>query len=175
MDANLYISYQEKLLNDMKNQLTKDKIIEKSIYEIVGYLKNGIEDKEGIRPFDIVDLYIMYNEYVNDIPKNINKCDLTIEEIRMIKNFLRKDSFADRRIAEKERNILIDGIDRVNCETDEKGRLVLNTGTIIPKEEKVLWFEYLENNNIPVTRRTYTAMLKRYKQKNEKKKTKKLV
>ena len=169
IDIELYNKYEEKVAIDIKTEQNKNNKIEEIIYEIIDYLKNGIEDKDGLREFDRIDLYLLYSNYIKDIPKHINKCNLTIDEIKLIKTFLRQEAIFEQRIAEKEKKMYIEGIDIINCDRDERGYPIPNTGEIIPSEEKKSWFEYLENNNIPVTRKNYNIMMKRYKNKKEKK------
>lgn len=49
---------------EQQNKILK---IHQMIYEIVNYLKNGIETKNGLREFDVIDFYLLYSKYSNEI------------------------------------------------------------------------------------------------------------
>ena len=148
---------------EQQNKILK---IHQMIYEIVNYLKNGIETENGLRKFDIIDFYLLYKDDMKEIYTQISECISIKDDIILIKNFINENVNSKKIFADYKKR-LIEGIDRINCEKDERGYPIPNTGIVIPIEEKISWFEYLENNNIPVTYATYNAMRKRYLNKLE--------
>ena len=144
---------------EQQNKIFK---IHQMIYEIVNYLKNGIEEDNKLRKFDIVDFYLLYKDDIKEIYKQISECISIKDDIKLIKNFINENVYYSKKIFAGYKKRLVEGIDRINCEKDERELLIPNTGIVIPIEEKKSWFEYLERNNIPVTDKTYNAMRKRY-------------
>lgn len=144
-----------------QEQQNKNFKIHQMIYEIVNYLKNGIEEDNKLRKFDIVDFYLLYKDDMKEIYTQISKCISIKDDIKLIKNFINENVNSEKIFADYKKR-LVEGIDRINCEKDERGYPIPYTGIVIPIEEKISWFEYLENNNIPVTDKTYNAMRKRY-------------
>ena len=66
--------------------------------------------------------------------------------------------------SKQEKQSIINGLDTINVEKDEKGRIIPNSGIVIPMEEKAYWFRFLEENEIPVTTKTIKGMKNRYKE-----------
>ena len=167
IDADFYNMYIETVnwQNIEQEQEQQNKIfkIHQMIYEIVNYLKNGIEEDNGFRKFDIVDFYLLYKDDIKGIYKQISKCNLINDDLNLIKDFINENVYYSKKIFADYKKRLVEGIDIINCEKDERGYPIPNTGIVIPIEEKKSWFEYLENNNIPVTDKTYKAMINRYK------------
>ena len=165
IDADFYNMYIETVNWQIKEQEQEqqNKIfkIHQMIYEIVNYLKNGIETENGLREFDVIDFYLLYKDDMKEIYTQIRECISIKDDIKLIKNFINENVNSKIIFADYKKR-LVEGIDRINCEKDERGYPIPNTGIVIPKEEKISWFEYLENNNIPVTNKTYNAMRKRY-------------
>ena len=167
LDADFYNLYIETVNWQIKEQEQeqKNKIfkIHQMIYEIVNYLKNGIETENGLREFDVIDFYLLYKDDMKEIYTQIIECISIKDDIVLIKNFIKENVYNSEIIFADYKKRLVEGIDIINCEKDERGYPIPNTGIVIPIEEKKSWFEYLENNNIPATNKTYKAMINRYK------------
>lgn len=120
------------------------------VKQICEYIINGIKLENGeIKEFDILDYYLNCNlksfEF-NKIVNNINS--YSINEIRKIKQFLKKISPNDFFNIEKELN--------------SKTLLLINSCVYeVTKDEKISTIEFLKENNVPLEYGVYNVTLRR--------------
>lgn len=144
--------------------MNKEKMIEE-LNKIIDNIENGVVTPDGnIRPYDILDYY--QNEYINkenDIYKNINiiRNDISKEQVIKFKRFIDKNPVGERLDHFTIKNIFSTN-DEVNVKRDESGKLIPGTGRIITPTEKKEIFDYILENNLPLTSKIYSLALKRY-------------
>lgn len=158
IDIDFYNEYIKAVERQIETQQKENNEIKKMINEIINYLQNGIETENGLREFDVIDFYLLYSKYSNEIQKQIKNCDLTKNERTLISKFINQNinPLINKRINTK---CIIEGTDIIYLE-DGSGN---KNPKEIKKPEKILLFEYLKSNNIPATDKTYKAMINRYK------------
>ena len=134
----------------------------KSGIEIVKLLESGIELENGeVREFDLIDYYELTNI---DPGKMLLLLKKVVPSVKLLdfKKF-RGVHNNDMTLTNEALNDTINSRIEFNCKTDEKGALLLNTGRVITDEEKLDILHYLVQNDIPVTRHTFFAGIKRIK------------
>lgn len=140
-------SHDYKLAKMCRAKIKEDK--KKEIQKIARMIKNGIKTKNGIREFDLLDYYL--NTYVSfGVIRNvINEIEFSKEELESLRVFLKKYMYTKFIVKEtiyKERVTV----------------LLNNLPYVITKEDKDIVFEFLEENNIPLSDKTYIIALRRY-------------
>ena len=130
--------------------------------KILNLLNSGIILSDGsCREFDIIDYYMN-----TKIPPKM--LVYILRKYSDLDNFLSLKKFAARHDNDfmlKESDIEHRLSDRIffNCLIDEDGKLIENSGFEISDSDKMFVFEYLQENNVPITECTYSAGLKRIK------------
>lgn len=140
----------------MVQVLTMDYILK----DIAKLIKEGIKLEDGsYREFDMIDLYLYTKLEFNQIRPAINESSLSIEEAKIIRDFLRNNKEYKPLIIEQElktRTI-------INPERDKFGNYIEGSGRIITEEEKLSILDWLLKNNIPQDNLMYKAAFKRFK------------
>lgn len=160
-----YNKYMKKLEKDKQLSELMEKELDIEIKNIYNHIVNGIETEEGLRDFDMVDyykLYGKYNNYLIDYIRN-NRHKLSTNEIKTLKAFHHLNVLNDEVLNTKRINDFKETILEFNCQKDQYGYLIPNSGITISKEEKENMIKYLKDNKIPITNKTTRALINRYK------------
>lgn len=147
----LYVKIKNKLYEQSKSKYSS---INEELNKMLYYIENGVSLDDGtIKEFDIIDCCSLIKIPFISIRSLLNSSDLSIYDLKMIRDFLNvyTNSYTDnknlsRKILFKERNIII-----LNGQSHE-----------ITNDEKEVVIAYLENNNIPLLNTTYNIALKRF-------------
>ena len=151
----------EKYLERKKQIQSKSyAIITKDIKYIIHLLKTGIEENGITRQFDLIDYYLITKMDLNEI-NQIAKQILNSSDQIIFKKFIIKYLSSVKTNYKDIKEILSEKIE-INCEKDERGISIPGTGQIVPIETKEKLIEYLKQNQIPVNRKTYTLVFRRY-------------
>ena len=126
--------------------------------EFVKYINNGVYTKKGKRPLDILDYYIMNNGTSPETFLDSIKNDPNYNKIRSFFNY--------NRVGEPLRQYDIDQImstkDYVRLKRDKNGMPIPGSGDIIEPIEKEGIIQFLVDNNIPLTKKTYLLAFRKY-------------
>lgn len=153
----LYNQYQEKLKETRKKSLEK---LTKEIKLIVQLLKNGIEENEITRPFDLLDYYMITKRDINEILR-YSRLILNEKDAQILKLFIKKNDRGGE-YNPKDIDLIMSEKVEVNCRKNKNGITIPGTGEIFPNENKEKIIEYLKQNQIPINRKTYTLAFRRY-------------
>lgn len=156
-DINLWNLY------NSKTEKVKKKIyaiLHQKIDQITKNIKFGIEENGIRRPFNILDYYLITNMtakemlYIcqNSIPEN---------ELWIIEKFFEENKDGMSHNENEKRNILKE-THIVDCQLDENNELMIETGRVFTDEEKMMIFNYLSSNKIPINLKTYGLAYKKY-------------
>ena len=160
-----YGKYIKKLEKEKQMNELMEKKLDIEIKNIYNHIVNGIETEEGLREFDMVDYYKLYGKYNNYLIEYIkNNCNkLSINEIKTLKSFHQTNVINDEVLSPKKINDFKETIIEFNCQKDQYGYLIPNSGITISREEKENMLKYLKDNKIPITNKTTRALINRYK------------
>lgn len=153
----LYNKYQEKIQNIRKKSF---EIITKEIKLIVQLLKNGIEENGIIRPFDLIDYYMITKRNINETLK-YSRLILNEKDAQLLKLFVKKNDKGGE-YNKKDIELIMSEKVEVNCQKNKNGVIIPGTGEIFSNENKLKLIEYLKENNIQINRKTYTVAFRRY-------------
>ena len=125
--------------------------------------KNVVERINSGEKFDILDYYLIPGMNMVDISKNINliRNDVTKEEIMSFKQFISKNPIGTK-LTEYNIKELFKTKDEIGIKRDENGNLIPGTGRIIIPEEKKVIFDFILDNDLPLTARIYNLVLNKY-------------
>ncbi len=154
----LFQEYQKKLkLLEQKNKIKSLAYIP----EILNMLKNGVIDSNGqVREFDLIDYFMMVDLDFESLVKGIRE-DISVEDLKIFRKFTQRNKYFTENF-QTEINEFLNSTLEVNCEFDNNGNSIANSGRIITQEEKTKIMEFLIENHIPLNRRTFSIALKRY-------------
>lgn len=156
-DIDLYNKYQEKIRNSRRKAF---ELITKEIKYIVHLLKNGIEENGIIRPFDLIDYYMITKRDINETLK-YGRLILNEKDAQILKLFIKKNDTGSVYNPKDIELILKERVE-VYSQKDKNGVVIPGTGEVFPDEYKLKLIEFLKQKNIPVNRKTYTVAFKRY-------------
>jgi len=154
-------------LKEEYNKFQKEKIYLQS-HEIINKVKiminqiiNGVCISETTkRPFDIIDYYktttLTYEELLDLVISYLSK-----EEIIILKEFMLKNRESIE-LNSYEIFLIYESKLIVDAEFDTKGNMIKSSGREITREEKQKVFNFLYENQILVTRKTFNKALDRY-------------
>ena len=161
----LYKEYTKKISEDKNTEENMFLELDNIIDELIRKLVNGITTENGTRNFDIIDFYTEYEKYINYTPNYLKRREtvLTNAEIRLLRTFYKKNIEDDKELNNKTREDFINSIYYFDYKKDKNGFPIPNTGKTVGKQEKKYMLVYLKEKNIPITKKTTTAMVNRYK------------
>lgn len=157
-DVDLYADYSDKIEKKKKENYA---IIATKIEEVSNYIKNGIVMETGEkRKFDIVDYYMVQKYEPSNFLK-ISKGVLNRWDYNDLKLFFSKNKILDKQQPFYVKGVL-EEVTEVDCKKDKNGLPIQGTGRIVAEEEKLSIMDYLKNNGVPLTSRTYNVAFRRY-------------
>lgn len=156
-NVELYNQYQEKVKNMKRKSF---ELITKEIKLMVHLLKNGVEENGIIRPFDLIDYYMITKREVNETLK-LARLILNPADTQILKLFIKKNDTGSQ-YNQKDIELIMKEKVEVNCKKNNNGVSIPGTGELFPEESKIKLIEFLKQNNIQVNRKTYTIAFKRY-------------
>lgn len=159
--------YEEYKAQQAKKEEMFNAVLLGKFKKLSNFIKNGVERNVNTEEFDIVSVYEEkeFEGYIELMLGKVRVCDgkLPVSDITAIQRLLRYTR--ENLLTDFQIKNLIEGTNMINCEKDEKGMVIPNSGEVIPREEKEAWINYLNEKNIPITHGSYNAMLERYKRK----------
>lgn len=156
-DQTLYNKYYDKMENERDKRYA---ILSSKIKKMVDYIKNGIEFNDQKRDFDMIDYYLL-TSIKPDMLSKIASEILNKEDIIVLRRFLGKNKNLGN-VGSNEVTRILNSDVEVFCEKDKDGYSIPGTGRIITKEEKLYIIDFLKQNNIPLSTKTYNLAFKRY-------------
>ena len=131
-----------------------------TVKSLLNDINIGIVDGDNKRDFDILDYYLMYDAPLDELSRAIEYKDRDID----YNDYLKLRQFISTHMNDKplELDIVLKTNIEVNSKRDSRGYPIPGTGRIIKKREKEDVIMYLNNNNVPLTFKTYDIALKRY-------------
>lgn len=134
--------------------------------DIANKIRNGIETENGTRPFDSIDIYEilgnnngtfvglinLVNGSLNDLDRNTLKTFLS-SRIKT-ENIVDKEFFLKRRIILNAKFRMRKPLIKTKNSPEVYYEYIEGTGEVYTDEEKELAFDFLENNDIPLTETT---------------------
>lgn len=156
-ETELYNKYKEKKEYVRKKSLEN---ITREIKYIVYLLKNGVEENGIIRPFDLIDYYMITKRNINETLK-YSRLILNEKDAQILKLFVKKNDKGGE-YNKKDIELIMSEKVEVNCQKNKNGVIIPGTGEIFSNENKLKIIEYLKQNNIQVNRKTYTVAFRRY-------------
>lgn len=156
-DEQLYNDYLEHIEN--KKNKAYEKLLTNSLI-VIDLIKNGVVENGTKREFDLVDYY----KY---LPLGFDK------QLRMVRDSINQDDYKllcvyagsiknEQLLSDAEIENLYNMKNVVNVKLDEENNIIPGSGREITKEEKQNLINYLEDNNIPVTNKSYNAIYRRW-------------
>ena len=152
--------YEKYLERKQQIQSKSYAVITKDIKYIVHLLKTGIEENGLVRQFDLIDYYLITKMDLNEI-NQIAKQILGPKDHKLFKEFIIKYLSLTKQNYKDIKDILSEKTE-INCAKDTRGISIPGTGQVISQETKEKLINYLTINKIPVNRKTYTLVFRRY-------------
>lgn len=131
--------------------------------QLLVYLKEGIMQEDGTkRPFDLLDYYFMTTSTIEALSHCIEYKDSTFSksDYLILRRFLSSSSHAELEPLDTKQ--LMDTSLEINTKKDENNLPIPGSGRIISNMEKLGIIQFLQNNNIPLTKKVYNLALNRY-------------
>ena len=158
VDENLFNLYASKVENSKKRRYAK---IVANINLIIKYLKTGIEEYGVIRPFDVVDYFMVTNLSFQDILK-LSKSVLSQSDYALLRKFISQNTIVFSNNVNLVNQILSEKV-VVKYEKDKKGVPIPGSEVIFSNEDKLMLIDYLKRNNVPINLKTYGIVFRRYR------------
>lgn len=138
----------------------------KQLPKIINYIKNGVPTPNNkTLKFTLLDYYLITSinyENLKDIAeKEYQKNNITLEERNEVMHFVTKHK-NEQQCSERQKQVLINEKITVNSEFNEDGEYIEGSGITPTKEEKEYILNFLEENNIPVTRSIFSNAVQKY-------------
>lgn len=127
----------------------------RDVERLLIYLQNGILDNGVMRPFDIIDYYLIFKKPIDCILKAFN--GLSAPMCALLTTF-----YKDNKVLIVKPEELLTLNTEINCQKDAQGYPIPGTGVQATMEEKEQIINYLILNNIPLTPNVYHIAQKRY-------------
>lgn len=108
----------------------------------------------------MIDYYLL-TSIKPDMLSKIASEILNKEDIIVLRRFLGKNKNLGN-VGSNEVTRILNSDVEVFCEKDKDGYSIPGTGRIITKEEKLYIIDFLKQNNIPLSTKTYNLAFKRY-------------
>lgn len=156
-DEQLYNKYLQHIESN-KNKVYED-LLSKALI-VINLIKNGVEEKGAKRDFDLVDYY-KYLPLGFDRMLRIFRENLDLDDYKLLSTYINKNK-NDKELSDTEINNIYNMKTIVNVQLDEENKVIPGTGREITVEEKQNIVNYLRNNNIPVTNKTYNIIYRRW-------------
>lgn len=131
------------------------------INEMMFYMENGIPVDDGDnRSFDLLDYFLFTTM---DYNKMIRLLDIVMKDkdSRPMRTFITKNKVIREAIPVTVHSILNEHLE-IGVKKDERGNLLVGSGSIITEEEKKYIIHYLNRNQIPFHYQLYQLALTRY-------------
>lgn len=157
VDNDTYIKYLEH--HNIK-QREKEEKRNKDFKELFHDFINGCQDDGRIRQFDILDYFSSTNISLKEFLKS-HAGKLDKDTYFKLRKFVNCNKYASID-APGDIKYIMSEILRVDVEKDDEGNLIPDSGRLILDSEKENIINYLKDNNFPVNKYTYRAVLKRY-------------
>lgn len=156
--TDLYNIYDKKI-NESRSQ--RYAIIINQVKYIIEKLKNGIEEYDVNRPFDIIDYYSVTNISLENLLR-IAKDIVSPSEINILKKFITQNISGAKHNPSVISQIMSEKV-IINYEKDSRGNPIPGTEEIFSAEEKERLINYLREKNIPINLKTYNILYRRYR------------
>lgn len=130
--------------------------------EIVNAIENGVQMSDGsFRDFDIIDYYTITKLEPKKMVFILRKYSDSPRLLGLKKFANRNENDYKFKKEDIERRLL----DRTifNCEFDDEGRVIPNTGFEISDADKFFVLDFLREIDVPITELTYSAGLRRFR------------
>lgn len=170
-DPKTYIALLQKISNEREKNY-KDLI--QKIPAIINLIKNGIETENNPTPreVNILDYYLIASISLEELEKIIDKekeeNKLTPENYLHLKRFIAQNKNITL-CNDRDIEFLLNQTHIVNIKTDSKGNYIENSGQKLTREEKQEIINFLNDNNIPLTKKIFNFAVLRYADKTLKK------
>lgn len=156
-DKELYNKYIGQIDN---NQSKRFAVLLDKCKKIIELIKNGVEENDKRRDFDLVDYYKITSLNFEGL-LNIIKGHLSAEDYRVLRIFIAKNK-NDKDMTSLDVSNLYNAKIVVGGQFDAKRNIIPGTGREITKEEKQSIIMYLNKNNIRLTNKTYNIIFRRW-------------
>lgn len=158
LDKTLFKKYDLKIT--VKQNETHS-IITNQIKQIITYLKTGIKQHGIIRPFDLIDYYLLTKISLKDI-LTISKDIITTNEFSLLKKFVTQNIEGNNHNPNVINQIMSETV-IINYQKDKKGNPIPGTEEIFSNEEKQKIINFLNQEQIPLNLKTYNIAYRRYR------------
>lgn len=156
-DESLYTKYLQHIESN-KNKVYED-LMSRSLI-VINLIKNGVIENDTKRDFDISDYY-KYLPIGFERMLRIVRPGLTNDDYKLLCSYVGQYK-NERELSEEEINNIYDMKTIANVQFDESNKVIPGSGREITIEEKQNIVKYLNNNNIPVTNKTYNVIYRRW-------------
>lgn len=156
-DQDLYDKYMKKI-SEIRNQ--RYAILCEKIKRIVFLIKNGVEFNGIIRSYDLIDYYTNMNISLKDFLK-ISEDILDSKDFSLVKQFVNKNISGEKSNTSVIKEILSERFE-FNLARTKDGMPIPGSGEIFPEEKKRQLIAFLQENNVPINRKTYMMAFNRY-------------
>lgn len=132
----------------------------KKIKQIVMYLKIGIKEHGVVRPFDIIDYFLITKIPIKDILRVAEEF-IAQKDYNILKKFVNKNIDATNNNPNIINQIMSEEI-IINYQKDNNGNPIPGTEVILSNLEKTKIIKFLNQNKIPLNSKTYYVAYNRY-------------
>lgn len=153
----LFSQYDSKVTMMQKERYSE---LTEKIREIVIFLKIGIKEHEIVRPFDIIDYFLLTQMSFKDISRIAEEI-ITRNDYNLLKKFINQNTEATNNDPSLIKQVMLEKT-IINYQKDKKGQPIPGTEETLSNEEKTKIFNYLKQNKIPTNRKTYNIAYRRY-------------
>lgn len=153
----LHEKYKEKVDSIQKQRFA---IIANEIRRLVQDIKIGINENNINRSFDLIDYFLNYKFSFQSLDE-LAKTTVDKKDYAILKRFISINKNYEKTNSNDIKAILDETVE-LNCAKTKEGYPIPGTGEIVSEQKKQMLIEYLKTNHIPVNRRTYNLIFKRY-------------
>ena len=130
--------------------------------EITLKIQKGVETEDGLRIFDIIDLYSMVSDVDDFIRATVPTGKKINSNARIFKHFVDKNCSGKVYTASGV-EALLNAKREINCKIGKNGFPEMGTGTLVPKEDIRELILFMMEHNIPIKDSTFNSVFTRYK------------
>jgi hypothetical protein len=160
LDKDLLVLYKD--AEKEKAKLIEEKKISE-LKNVAMKIASDVVLKDGTtRSYDIIDFFQDTNYPLGSLNK-VGRGMISIQEQAKVRTFIDANICGDP-LTEQSINRCIEMKTEYNCDLDENGNQIMGTGIIITANEKRTLVNYLKHIGVPITTKTYAAIIRRYKE-----------
>lgn len=152
--------YRKRVLGKNKQDNSSNKISANTLlYKVLAnYIMNGIVIDSQLKPFDYIDLYLVFEGKININTYVGTMKGLTAPEKTALSEFLAPFKYQVRFNKES----FLKSYYEVNLQKDQDGNLIPGSGYVLSDEDKIAIIEFMEQNNMPKLDILLKTVINRY-------------